>query len=689
MRQVLFRSLVVLAVGALVLIGVLYVASTVDARSPEVVGFALTQSLPDDPDTALITTSVEVDFNEPVQVDAGTAPLTLAPAVEGTVSWSGSTMIFTPRDPLALETSYVATVGSGIRDLAGNRIGTPPPAFTFMTAGRPSVAETLPDDGARDIPVDEPLLITFSTLMDTGSVERALSVEPSIDYELRWSGEVLEVAPVEGLEPDREYVIRITGEAADVAGVALDEPITVRFRTVAAGLEPMAVAPADGIDGIAPSAPIAVIFDRAIDPDSVSADLITIVPNVAGSLDVVSPAGDSAADADPGTATVLRFTPSGRLPLNTTFEISIGPGLRALDGGRMAERLAWSFTTGAPAATLSNQITFISDRGGVANVWAMNPDGSGQHQVSTELTSVLDYAVTPDGSRIVVGDGRRLITSRADGSGRSVLTDDGVLEFDPAYAPNGQRLAFGRADAETGEGLGLWLSSTDGGDAMEVELPPEVGAEPTPSPTDGEGRPGLLRAPRFSPDGQALAFVDLDGSVAILELPSERLTRVEAAAEAAPIWMPDSSGILITHNARGVGRGLIGPDGRVQPMGGRPWDAIVVGLMSRSGTRLLETAIGPGAAVLGVDRDGRVAHLDADGRLHLSDGPDDGGEVAPGAEDATVASAAFAAGEDAMAIVVLPLDDPDGSSGTLELLDLETGERTVLAPLGSRPRWLP
>ncbi len=81
--------------------------------------------------------------------------------------------------------------------------------------------------------------------MDTGSVERALSVEPSIDYELRWNGEVLEVAPVEGLEPDREYVIRIGGEAADVAGVALDEPITVRFRTVAAGLDPVAVAPAD------------------------------------------------------------------------------------------------------------------------------------------------------------------------------------------------------------------------------------------------------------------------------------------------------------------------------------------------------------------------------------------------------------------------------------------------------------
>ena len=688
MRLVIFRSLVVLSVGAIVLVGVLFVASTVDARSPEVLRFGLTQALPDEPDTALITTSVEVDFNEPVQVVEGTTALTLVPGVEGTVSWSGSTMIFTPRDRLALETSYTATVGSGIRDLSGNRIATPPPSFTFVTAGRPSVAETMPADGALDVAVDEPLLITFSTLMDTGSVEGALTVEPSLDLELRWSGEVLEATPDGGFEPGREYVVRIGGDAADVAGVPIGETTVVTFRTVAAGLEPIAVVPTDGVDGIAPSAPIAIIFDRALDPESVSADLVTVSPDVEGELDVVSPAGETAADAEPGTATILRFTPSGRLPLNTTFEVTIDAGLRALDGGRMAEGTSWTFTTGAPAATLSNQITFISDRGGVANVWAMNPDGSGEHQVSTELAPVLDYAVAPDGGRIVVADGRRLIAVRADGSGRSVLTEEGLIEFDPEFAPDGQRLAFGRADAETGDGLGLWISTADGGNAMEVELPPELGTAPTPSPSDG-GAAGLLRAPRFSPDGQALAFVDLDGSVAILELPAQRLTRIEAVAEAPVAWLPDSGGILVTQREGGASAPLLAADGLVHPLGGRPWDAISVGFMSRSGTSLAETAIGAGATVLGVDRNGRIAHLDVDGRLRLSDGRDDPGRAARGTLDVTVAAAAFAAGEDAMVIVVVPLDDPDGSSGALELLDLDTGLRTLLTPEGARPRWLP
>ncbi|HEX9609696.1 MAG TPA: Ig-like domain-containing protein [Candidatus Limnocylindria bacterium] len=678
MRLIVFRSLVVLSVGALVLLAVLYVASTVDARPPEVLGFELTQSLPDDRETALITTSLEVTFNEPVQVDAGTAPLVLAPAVEGSVSWSGSTMIFTPRDRLALETTYVATVGSGIRDLSGNRIRTPPPTFTFTTSGRPAVAETLPEDGARDVAVEDPLQITFSTFMDTESVERELSIEPEIPHELRWSGEVLEIVPADALAPGRAYVIRIGGAAADVAGVALGEPVTISFRTVAAGLEPVGVFPAEGVDGIAPSTSIAVVFDRPIDPDSASADLVTIGPDIAGSLEVVSPEGSPVEDADATSGTILRFTPSGPLPLNTTFEVSIAPGLRAVDGGRMAEPLTWSFTTGAPAAALSNQVTFISDRAGIANVWAMNPDGSGQHQVSTELRPVLDYAVSPDGSRMVVADGRRLIAMRADGSGREVLTDEGHLEFDPAYAPDGQRLAFGRADAATGEGLGLWISSADGDDPRQVELPAEIGADPTPSPSDGDGS-GLLRAPQFSPDGQALAFVDLAGSVAILELPSERLTSVESVAVAPPAWLPDSSAILVTHRPRAVGVRLLSPDGLVHPMEGQAED-LSVGLMSRSGTALGETAIGAGTTLAGIDRNGRVAYL-AGGRLYLSDGPDDAGELVPATADEEVLGAAFATGEDAMVLVVAP--------GRLELLDLETGERTVLAPEGSRPRWLP
>ena len=448
MRAVLLRSLAVIGVGAIVLAGVLYVATTFDGRPPSVLEVRLTAPVADDERVALINTSIEVAFSEPVEPESAEEAVRIEPAVAGAVSWSGSTMRITPADPLELETAYAVTIAAGIRDLAGNRMTEPPPPFEFVTAGRPSLVESVPEDGADEVPLDGPIALTFSTLMDTASVDDQLTLSPAFEHELRWSGELLEIVPTQPLEPGRDYEVSIGADAADAAGVTLDEPVSLAFRTVSPGLAAETIVPADGVDGIAPTAPIAVIFDRPIDPSSVSGDQLTISPDVAGTLEVVALPGDP--PDDDGAGSLLRFTPSGPMPPNTTFEVELATGPATTTGETMGEPLTWTFTTGPPTAAVSNGIAFITDRGGVANVWFMNADGSGQRQVSVELEPVLDYAVAPDGSSLIVSDGRRLIYQLADGTDRRILTDDEHLEFDPTYSPDGQLVAFGRADAETG-----------------------------------------------------------------------------------------------------------------------------------------------------------------------------------------------------------------------------------------------
>ena len=164
---------------------------------------------------------------------------------------------------------------------------------------------------------------------------------------------------------------------------------------------------------------------------------------------------------------------------------------------------------------------FISDRGSVDNVWAMNPDGTGQRQLSSELSPITMYAVAPDGRSLIVGDGARLVMQEADGGGRQTLTPDGVLEIDPAFSPDGSQIAFGRVDPVTGSGLGLWTKSAAGGDANPVVLPNELlPSTPTPALTGVVAEPApILRAPRYSPDSAALAYVDMSGRVGVLELP--------------------------------------------------------------------------------------------------------------------------------------------------------------------------
>ena len=203
--------------------------------------------------------------------------------------------------------------------------------------------------------------------------------------------------------------------------------------------------------------------------------------------------------AEPGLR-VLRFLPSGQLQANTTYEVTLATGLVGTDGAALAEPITWRFTTGAPLASLSNQIVFLSDRSGIDNLWAMNPDGTGQRQLSAELSPITMYAVAPDGRSLIVGDGARLVTQQADGGGRQTLTPDGVLEIDPAYSPNGSQIAFGRVDPLTGAGLGLWTRSAAGGDAAPVVLPEElVATSPTPVPSGVAPEPApILRAPRYS-----------------------------------------------------------------------------------------------------------------------------------------------------------------------------------------------
>ena len=197
-------------------------------------------------------------------------------------------MIFTPADPLALETEYVFTVDEGIRDLSGNPMTEPPAPFEFVTAGRPILVESEPADGAELVALDAPIALTFSTLMDITSVEDQLRLSPSFDHELRWSGELLEIVPSQPLEPGSDYAVEVDADAADAAGVTLGDPIRIAFRTVTSDLTALTLVPTDGVDGVAPISPIAVIFNQPIDPQTVAGEQLTISPDVAGTLEVVA-----------------------------------------------------------------------------------------------------------------------------------------------------------------------------------------------------------------------------------------------------------------------------------------------------------------------------------------------------------------------------------------------------------------
>jgi hypothetical protein len=692
-RGTALRWIAVLAVGVALLAVVLYFASTVDGRPPQVAEVRLTQALSTDARVAVTTSSVEVVFSEPVDHRQAEAAFGIEPDVDGAFSWSGSVMVFTPVDPLPLETEFTINVGSGVSDEAGNVMPDPAPAFSFRTVGPPRVIGVDPPDRSTDIGLEAVLEVTFSTLMDTASTEGAVSMRPEVPLAFTWRREVLEVAPLEPLQPDRAYELVVSTEATDQAGTPLEEESTTSFTTVAAGLSVERLVPADGTQGISVGTSVWIEVDGEIDPESLDESL-TITPDVPGTLEVVAP--DGAAGMEDATARILRFTPSGPLPPTTTFEVQVQAGLRSIDGRILARELSWSFTTGAPQPTLANQVLFLSDRSGVANLWAMNPDGSNERQVSSEMSPVTSYAAAPDGRSFVVGDGARLVASEASGGGRRILTDAGLLEFDPAFAPDGRSLIFGRADRASGSGLGIWRRDGFGGGAERLDLPEDQAqGSPTPDPSLGPPVP-LLRSPAYAPDGETMSWVDEAGAIVMLDLESGDLRRTPFNALEPPAWLPDgrglvTSGTLVSADAPPP----LQPPGRpIAPLDEQLIGASIADLqivrLPADGGRVVPLSIGTDAARVAVGAAGRISFVRLSeagraGTLWLSDERLDAATQLIEGDD-RIARAAFA--PDPRTLVVERVA-ADGAPAGLWLLDESSGQLSRLSDDGRRPLLLP
>ena len=144
--------------------------------------------------------------------------------------------------------------------------------------------------------------------------------------------------------------------------------------------------------------------------------------------------------------------------------------------------------------------------------------------------------------------GRRmgLATVTSDGSDLTRLTrnDRYTLDEDPAYSPDGSRIAFAR-------GRDIWIMDVDGSDARKL-----VG-----------GRTGEF-CPSWGPDGDTVAYTrggDLWTTSVAVPRP-RRIVRTEAVDEYCPSWSPDGSAIAYAHRRRRAGGGdwdiaLMAPDG--------------------------------------------------------------------------------------------------------------------------------
>jgi len=68
-----------------------------------------------------LNTTISVTFSEQMNKTSAEQAFTISPGVNGSFSWNGNTTIFTPASQLE-NTTYIATINTGAKDLAGNAV---------------------------------------------------------------------------------------------------------------------------------------------------------------------------------------------------------------------------------------------------------------------------------------------------------------------------------------------------------------------------------------------------------------------------------------------------------------------------------------------------------------------------------------------------------------------------------------
>ena len=159
--------------------------------------------------------------------------------VLGTVSYSGTTALFSPAVNLLPNTVYTATITTGAKDATGNALANNY-VWSFTTGAAldlvpPVVIATDPVNGANGVVIDKKLSATFSKLMNPTTINNTTfllqqGINPILGT-VSYSGMTAVFSPTTNLTPNTTYTATITTGAQDQAGNALASNYVWTFTT--------------------------------------------------------------------------------------------------------------------------------------------------------------------------------------------------------------------------------------------------------------------------------------------------------------------------------------------------------------------------------------------------------------------------------------------------------------------------
>jgi Tol biopolymer transport system component len=178
------------------------------------------------------------------------------------------------------------------------------------------------------------------------------------------------------------------------------------------------------------------------------------------------------------------------------------------------------------------------------DVYVMNVDGTNAINLTNDTARDDQASFHPDGSKVVfmsTRDGRlEIYQMNSDGTGQTRLTDNDCREEEPSYSPDGTKILFGASCNGLRE---IYRMNADG-----TGLPTRL--------TDNSGTFASDFRPAYSPDGSRIVFAsDRDGpyELYVMEANGANPTRLTSNnKDDDPSFSPDGNRIVFFSNRDGV-----------------------------------------------------------------------------------------------------------------------------------------
>ncbi|MDQ6901234.1 MAG: Ig-like domain-containing protein, partial [Candidatus Dormibacteraeota bacterium] len=176
---------------------------------------------------------LSVQFDRPMDSASVARHFRLEPQVHGTFSWPSDHEVVFSHETLRPSSRYTVVLDPGYRDRQANATSLRH-SWYFDTEEPPRLSGASP--GANDAGVDPAayLSLSFSRAMDVASLNGAVSLSPSLAFQLRQDPadpRRVEIAPSQLLAPDQDYSISVAPTARDVHGNILATGSAIAFRT--------------------------------------------------------------------------------------------------------------------------------------------------------------------------------------------------------------------------------------------------------------------------------------------------------------------------------------------------------------------------------------------------------------------------------------------------------------------------